>query len=501
MREQNDMEYQRLAPMESYSVSDKCNKMNDNQEQQKHGNIQSGKECVHNIAERGATSLPPEHRNLVDVLLDRPTTVRKYEASVSAEPVSLQIDKSDLDRFKELQTKAILKKNVPSSETPPIRKRDTEWITLFEKYVKQVNDSCVFMYKNHHYSTAKSIKPANEKQFLVSADASCNFSGCTCSFHAIIHSNSELIINFKGHICHSPSEQRSRPVRGMNRQLIAEKLTTGYSPDQLRLKHLGDLTENNRKFGNFNLVGSSPHVFRKIRSEAKTSLMLDKDLPSSLEKIKEEQIQKIHEGKCIPGYLQTISISPLRLVLFTEGGLTLWEKVADKVPVSWDATGGIVMSKGKRVFYYELTIANVSARSVTTKTLSGPSFPVTSMLSTSHTTMDLVQWLQDFEAAYRKLHGFKKPFPKPPIVHSDGAIVFQMAALRFFNGDTILSVYLKRCWSIINRTATKEDLTKTVVHSCLGHFMKSVKRQAIKYYPKLKVTIILFVFYIYFDCF
>lgn len=148
------------------------------------------------------------------------------------------------------------------------------------------------------------------------------------------------------------------------------------------------------------------------------------------------------------------------------------------------------MSKGKRVFYYELTVANISTRPVTTKNLSGPSFPVTSMLSTTHTTMDLVQWLQDFEAAYRKLFGFKKPFPRPSIIHSDGAIVFQMAALRFFNGDTTLSVYLKRCWSIINKTATKEDLTKTIVHSCLAHFIKSVKRQAIKYYPKLKVTII-----------
>ena len=37
------------------------------------------------------------------------------------------------------------------------------------------------------------------------------------------------------------------------------------------------------------------------------------------------------------------------------------------------------------MFHYELTIANVAIRSVTTKVLSGPPLPVTSMLSSTHT--------------------------------------------------------------------------------------------------------------------
>ncbi|CAF1397709.1 unnamed protein product [Rotaria sp. Silwood1] len=115
------------------------------------------------------------------------------------------------------------------------------------------------------------------------------------------------------------------------------------------------------------------------------------------------------------------------------------------------------------------------------------------MLSTTHTTMDLVQWLQEFEAAYRKLYGFKFPFPKPPIVHSDGALVFQMAAMRFFNGDTTISSYLKRSWAIVNRTATNEDLSKTIVHSCLSHFSKSVKRQALQYFSNQKVPFALWI--------
>jgi hypothetical protein len=457
------------------------------------------KKCVHNIAEPGATSLSTEHRHIIDVLLDRPTTDGKYEASIPSEPIVLQIDKSDLDHMFELFIKSKSKANF-SSETPTKHKRNLEWINIFEKYISRINETCVFMYKDHHFSDSKSIKVPGKKEFLISADAECKFMSCSCSFHAIIYGNGELITTFDGAISHSPSEYRSRPMRRTNRLSIAEKLTSGIMPDQLRLKELGRLTDNNRKFGNYNLVGSSPHVFRKIRSEANTSLMLDQELSISLEKIKAEQATKINSDKTIPGYLQTISISPMRLILFTEGGLILWKKFADRVPVSWDATGGIVMSRGKRVFYYELTIASISIPSITTKDSSGPSFPVTSMLSDSHSTFDLVQWLQDFERAYRKLHGYKSSFPRPPMVHSDGALVFQMAALRFFNGDLTFSTYLKRCWTVVNRKATKEDLEKTIIHSCLSHFVKNLKHQAAKHYPKQKVNIISFILYIYICC-
>ena len=399
------------------------------------------------------------------------------------------MDQSDLDKVRDFVLVSRPESCLHSSVGSPSRKRDMGWIKLFQKYVSKMNGNCVFMYQDHHCSAAQTLPREGTNQFLMSAKAKCKFDACTASFKAVVRANGRLIIEFSGHIRHSPSEQRARYIRGDDRDLIAEKLTSGQSPDQLRLKQLGQLTDENRKFGNYSAVGCSPHVYRKIRSEAKTALMLDKDLSASLEKIKEQQAKEINDGKANPGYLQTISISPLRLVFFTEAGLVLWNRVGDKVPISWDATGGIVINRGRRVYYYEVTIANISNRAVTNRDLSGPSFPLTAMLSTSHTTMDLVQWLHDFEAAYHKLYGFKTDFPKPPIVHSDGALVFQMAALRFFNGDLMMSTYLKRCWSIVNKTANKDDLEKTIVHSCLSHFSKNVKREAIKCYSKLKASV------------
>lgn len=448
----------------------------------------SSKKCVHKVAEYGATSLPNEHRDLIDVLLGRPTVDGKYEVDVPSELIRLEIDKSDLDIILKLFAESKSKLTTKSAVESSVNKRNTEWINIFEKYVSKANDTCVFMYKGHHFSTSKTHKTTKDKQFLMSADAKCKFISCTCSFHAIVYGNGELTIAFTGRICHSPSEQRARPIRGNNRQLIAERLTTGSTPDQLRLEKLGHLTETNLTFGKLNAVGSSPHVYRKIRSEATTSLMLDRDLSTSLEKIKEQQASAINPGPVVPGYLQTITISPLRLVFFTKAALTIWKQVADRVPMSWDATGGIVVNRGKRVFYYELTVASMSTRSITTKDSSAPSLPVTCMLSNSHKTLDLVQWLQDFEKGYRTYYGYKASFPKPPIIHSDGALVFQLAALRFFNNDMTMADYVKRCWNIVNRAAGKEDLQKTVVHSCLAHFMKNLRHQALKYYPKKKVN-------------
>ena len=104
------------------------------------------------------------------------------------------------------------------------------------------------------------------------------------------------------------------------------------------------MTENNRTFDNYNLVGCSPHVFRKIHSEAKTSLMLGINLTANLQKVREEQAKEINTGKLVRRYLQTITISRLPHVHFTEGALILWNKARINVPVSWNATGGIVTS-------------------------------------------------------------------------------------------------------------------------------------------------------------
>ncbi|CAF1932538.1 unnamed protein product [Rotaria magnacalcarata] len=100
------------------------------------------------------------------------------------------------------------------------------------------------------------------------------------------------------------------------------------------------------------------------------------------------------------------------------------------------------------------------------------------MLSASHGTMDIVHWMNCFIEKYKQVYGFSYPFPKSPVIHSDRASVFLLAGIQIFNQDETMDRYIERCWRILQRTATKRDLEITIVHACLGHFMKNVRNNA-----------------------
>ncbi|CAF3595458.1 unnamed protein product [Rotaria sp. Silwood1] len=246
------------------------------------------------------------------------------------------------------------------------------------------------------------------------------------------------------------------------------------------------MSVENKEAGNRNAVGRSPSVVRKIASEANIKLRRDPDLEKSLHCIKAEQAEKIFPGESIPGYLQEISVDPLRLICFTAGGIVMYHQNASTMPLSWDATGGIVVNRGKRVYYYELSMPNLSK--------GGPSLSVTAMLSTSHGTMDIIHWMNCFIEKYKMVYGFAKPFPKPPVIHSDRALVFLLAGIQLFNGDETMNLYIERCWRIIQGTASRQDLKLTVVHACLGHLMKNVKKNAAKDLTKKQASVIAHLF-------
>ncbi|UJR13060.1 hypothetical protein I4U23_000086 [Adineta vaga] len=246
------------------------------------------------------------------------------------------------------------------------QRRNLEWTVIMDEYVQQSNDYCVFMYRRHYFGVVekkKKKKKREHEKFFMSISAHCKFSTCTCTFKAIIDLNGKLKVNYKGEIRHLKAEIYSRPQRGSRRQKLRR---------------------------------------HDIAAE-------------SLQKIKEEQARTIYPGESIPGYLQAISTDPLRLICFTAGGLAVYHRCALNMPLSWDATGGIVINREKRIYYYELTMQNLIKK--------GPSFPITIMLSNSHGTADIVHWMNCFKEKYKETYGFGHAFPKPPIIHSDRALV------------------------------------------------------------------------------
>ncbi|CAF1549658.1 unnamed protein product, partial [Rotaria sordida] len=274
-------------------------------------------------------------------------------------------------------------------------------------------------------------------------------------------------------------EIRARPFRGSCRQEIQKYTKLGATPGAVRRQKLQSMSVENKEAGNRNVVGRSPSVLRKTASEANVNLRRDADLEKSLHCIKAEQAEKIFPGESIPGYLQEISVDPLRLICFTAGGIVMYHQNASTMPLSWDATGGIVVNRGKRVYYYELSMPNLSK--------GGPSLSVTAMLSTSHGTVDIIHWMNCFIEKYKMVYGFAKPFPKPPVIHSDRALVFLLAGIQLFNGDETMNLYIERCWRIIQGRASQQDLQVTVVHACLGHLMKNVKTNAAKDLTKKQI--------------
>ncbi|CAF1412635.1 unnamed protein product [Adineta ricciae] len=367
--------------------------------------------------------------------------------------------------------------NLPSDNTVEHKGRNYEWTVILDEYVERSNDYCVFAYERHHFTIRNSI--GNSNQFFLSADAHCVFSTCSCEFHAIVNENGTIAVTYSGHIDHIIGEIHARPYRGSRRENLQKLTSLGATPNALHLAQLKLLSDNNKKSGNRNSVGSSASVIRKISSEANVKLRQANDLHNSLHQIKGHQAKTVFPGEPIPGYLQVIGVEPLRLVCFTAGGIAAYHKFALNMPLSWDATGGIVMKREKQIYYYELTMTNLIK--------GGPSLPITSMLSESHGTMDIIHWMNCFIEKYKQIYGYSEQFPKPPIIHSDRALVFLNAGIQIFNRDETMNRYIERCWRIIHRTASKQDLEITIVHACLGHFMKNVKKHASKHMNKKQV--------------
>lgn len=403
------------------------------------------------------------------VAQERPAIVSQADVAILNRMWKEEIEK------KERREKA--KKKDKHEAADEIEKRNLEWTVIFDGYIWQSNPYCVFMYKGHYFTRAK--KALTKEDFFMSFDACCQFSTCPCKYHATLQYGGCLNIDYTGNLIHLKEELHSRPIRDVRRRQMQALTSLGVTPGSLYLQQLSKMSNEEKEAGNRNNVGSSPSVIRKISSEGNIKLRRDDNLEKSLHILKQELSQKIFPVEQIPGYLQEISVDPLRLICFTAGGIATYHHFASTMPLSWDATGSIVVNRQKRTFYYELTMSNIKR--------GGPSLPITVMLSESHSTMDIVHWINCFIEKYKQVYGYGKPFPKPPVIHSDRATAFLVAGIQIFNSDETMARYIERCWRIVKRLATPRDLELTVIHSCLGHFMKNIKGNASKDLTKKQV--------------
>ncbi|CAF2060447.1 unnamed protein product, partial [Rotaria magnacalcarata] len=363
------------------------------------------------------------------------------------------ISQSDMDKLKKLQQgqhKKQHQKNQKNKITTAVATDDDN----NNEYVWHSNEYCVFTYDRHHFTTRTTIGMTN--QFFMSVDVHCKFSTCTCKFHAALTENGRLGINYLGRIVYKAGEIHARPIRGSRREELQQFTTLGATPGVLYLQQLKSISTANKKAGNRNAVGSNRSVLRKISSEANSKLRRDDDLDKSLRELKIEQAKKVFPGEVIPGYLQEISTDPLRLICCTAGGIAAYYHFGSTMPLSLslDATGGTIVNRNKRIFYYELTMASLSKGG---------------FIASNIGNAKCLAWNYGYcsldELFYRKI---------------DRASFFLLAGIQIFNQDETMDRYIERCWRVLQRTATKRDLEITIVHGCLGHSMKNVRNNASK---------------------
>ncbi|CAF4455987.1 unnamed protein product, partial [Rotaria sp. Silwood2] len=111
-------------------------------------------------------------------------------------------------------------------------------------------------------------------------------------------------------------------------------------------------------------------------------------------------------------------------------------------------------------------------------------------MSESQTLHTVTNWLTAFKESYKKVcctyflkHVFshkKDTFPKPAVILSDRAQILLQSALRVFN-DENYQEFLARAYRIVTHQAIQNDLSKTIIHACLSHFMLDMRKRVNKY--------------------
>ncbi|CAF1463253.1 unnamed protein product, partial [Rotaria sordida] len=189
--------------------------------------------------------------------------------------------------------------------------------------------------------------------------------------------------------------------------------------------------------------------------------------------------EPIRNGK-VTGAIQLISKHPSKIIIFTETAIRLFDSLIHQkdITISWDATGAIIREQNNspKYLYYELTITLPGVVS------EDGLIPISSMISSSHSLIDIIHWLELFKHHYSQIF-VGKEFPKPKLILSDRAQVFLCAALKVWNNEKMQD-FLDRSYRIVNGDATNEDLKLTNIHACMAHVLIDTRRTINKFIIK-----------------
>ncbi|XP_066590785.1 uncharacterized protein [Prorops nasuta] len=309
------------------------------------------------------------------------------------------------------------------------------WTQDFNQVFEKTYPFCVLKFMWH-----KCYKHKKQRGFTSTAvckNTLCNVEFEFTTFQAITENTNVTILTFVSkEVDHKIGEDHRRFITGEKRLQIRDKLK-GKDPSRYLLEQLNEVPEIVLEHGNLN---NAPNlsIIQKINSEGNKRTNLDKDDIIALMELK-EQLISAWKGYKIEGYIQEISLYPIRVILFSERVIRYLISITHNVFCYLDATGSIVLHPGKQkhskktdylldnekyykpLFYYALVLGGSERY--------GP-LPVAECLTDSHDILSITHFLNCFQHATKMITSKKVVINK---VETDFSFALIQAAINAFN--------------------------------------------------------------------
>ena len=225
---------------------------------------------------------------------------------------------------------------------------------------------------------------------------------CTFSCSVVVRNNGEgCIIGNNATVRHAQGVKICRPIREPLRKLFKEKFKNGGSVYRIYQEEMQKRNIHEKKGNNYDRVGKSRQTLRKIKSEATCALLLAPDVDNGVSKLYEKFKNEVNVDGTVKGAIQLVSKHPAKVIVFTEASIRLFDRLINQknVTISWDATGSVIMEKNNspKYLYYELTMTLPGIVS------DDGLIPISSMISSSHSLIDIINWLEIFKFHYSQV--------------------------------------------------------------------------------------------------
>ena len=350
------------------------------------------------------------------------------------------------------------------------------WDAIILKYVKNANPYCVFSCDQNR---VKKINSRKKNAPFFRGTMKCTFPGCSVSALATVKKEGSecLEIAFSGSLRHKGNVHHARQVKGVERDNL-KKLLHGSDPSRVHHRLLANLPEKVYASGNRDGVGSH-RVIQKISSERNLRGRPFVDTIQSLahlraQFIKEDQAMypehmTKESGHHLFGYIQSVSLYPTVITMWTEADLRLYSDMCRMGTVFFDATGKIVRKVFEDtgpILYYSLVVSHPVSKKTP--------IAVAEMFSSSHSVPTLTSFMMNFRRDVMKLCQGRPATPAHLEIDLSWASLH--SCLRGLYDESI-EQYFDRCWRIVTFEARGNDIEKGIVHFCTSHLMNTVCRK------------------------